>query len=394
MAASRRANITISKTSPGDTRSQENASIHPSSSERPEKRQSRHRASIACASCRGKRVRCVVLKGKLECNQCIKSGYKCVIRNDDERKRPISKVYVASLCERIKILERMLLENGLIPTQAVNPFKTRQEATYFSDNSANPVQFAVKHEQELDRQSPMKFPSPSVSLIEDLVFLPENSDSVSAIIPTVEASSEAQTGDSTSRPDYDFSCLPVYRKCPDANSAEALQVMRRSHIASHQASAPTNYYDSSTSPLPSGSLGSLGGLSVTKSPVIKRRQEQSNLVPTTLFQPAEWWTRSRRQDHLFKVQHSVFEIPPWTTGDTFDGSTALNHTTVNAVQNAARTSAEQAVESIRPNWDTANADMTKPISLERLVQSVNRATGAETKKPVASRKHELGYLSF
>ncbi|KAH8193829.1 hypothetical protein TruAng_012006 [Truncatella angustata] len=325
----------------------------------------------------------------------------------------------------------MLLENGLIPTQAVNPFKTRQEATYFSDNSANPVQFAVKHEQELDRQSPMKFPSPSVSLIEDLVFLPENSDSVSAIIPTVEASSEAQTGDSTSRPDYDFSCLPVYRKCPDANSAEALQVMRRSHIASHQASAPTStllptsvsqlrlaptnltasfesrnvvpinllnpnvdYYDSSTSPLPSGSLGSLGGLSVTKSPVIKRRQEQSNLVPTTLFQPAEWWTRSRRQDHLFKVQHSVFEIPPWTTGDTFDGSTALNHTTVNAVQNAARTSAEQAVESIRPNWDTANADMTKPISLERLVQSVNRATGAETKKPVASRKHELGYLSF
>jgi hypothetical protein len=47
----------------------------------------RHRASVACASCRDRRIRCVVPAGDKECTQCKRSGVECVIKNDDERRR-------------------------------------------------------------------------------------------------------------------------------------------------------------------------------------------------------------------------------------------------------------------------------------------------------------------
>lgn len=51
------------------------------------KNQVRHRASVACASCRDRRIRCVVPQGQAECNQCRRTGTECIIKNDDERRR-------------------------------------------------------------------------------------------------------------------------------------------------------------------------------------------------------------------------------------------------------------------------------------------------------------------
>ena len=120
--------------------------------------QVRHRASVACASCRERRIRCVVPDGESGCTQCKKTGAECIIRNDDERrrcvltnldpvhteilplaspkkadtqkrkKRPISKAYMSSLSNRITLLEEMLRERGVVPPPAVHPPKTRQEA--------------------------------------------------------------------------------------------------------------------------------------------------------------------------------------------------------------------------------------------------------------------------
>ncbi|KAM0335549.1 hypothetical protein ACHAQA_000597 [Verticillium albo-atrum] len=91
------------------------------------KQQVRHRASVACASCRERRIRCVVPKGDNECTQCKRSGTECVIKNDDERRRPISKAYMSSLSDRIAMLEGLLEEKGVQPPPATHPPKTRHD---------------------------------------------------------------------------------------------------------------------------------------------------------------------------------------------------------------------------------------------------------------------------
>lgn len=47
----------------------------------------RHRASVACVSCRERRTRCVVQNGEKSCTQCIDNGQECVIKNDDLRRK-------------------------------------------------------------------------------------------------------------------------------------------------------------------------------------------------------------------------------------------------------------------------------------------------------------------
>ncbi|KAI6781280.1 putative transcriptional regulatory protein -like protein [Emericellopsis cladophorae] len=89
------------------------------------KEQVRHRASVACASCRDRRIRCVVPSGQAECNQCRRAGTECIIKNDDERRRPISKAYMSSLSDRINLLEGMLKESGVNPPPASHPPKTK-----------------------------------------------------------------------------------------------------------------------------------------------------------------------------------------------------------------------------------------------------------------------------
>ncbi|KAK0625518.1 fungal-specific transcription factor domain-containing protein, partial [Bombardia bombarda] len=112
-----------------DSSSQDRASPSTYISRQLSKQQIRHRASVACASCRERRIRCVVPEGDSECTQCKRTGAQCIIKNDDERRRrPISKAYMSSLSSRITLLEGMLKERGVLPPPAIHPPKTRQEA--------------------------------------------------------------------------------------------------------------------------------------------------------------------------------------------------------------------------------------------------------------------------
>ena len=81
------ASITAATTNASDASNQENNSPRGSSSKLSSKQQIRHRASVACASCRDRRIRCVVPKGQGECTQCKRTGIECIIKNDDERRR-------------------------------------------------------------------------------------------------------------------------------------------------------------------------------------------------------------------------------------------------------------------------------------------------------------------
>ncbi|KAK3484670.1 fungal-specific transcription factor domain-containing protein [Neurospora hispaniola] len=110
------------------------------------KQQVRHRASVACASCRERRIRCVVPEGESGCTQCKKTGAECIIRNDDERRRPISKAYMSSLSSRITLLEKMLRERGVAPPPAVHPPKTRQEAKEMQEHEKHDVRFCEDFE--------------------------------------------------------------------------------------------------------------------------------------------------------------------------------------------------------------------------------------------------------
>lgn len=70
-----------------DRAGSEHASSPAPSSRSSSKQQIRHRASIACASCRERRIRCVVGEGESECAQCRRTGATCIIKDDDERRR-------------------------------------------------------------------------------------------------------------------------------------------------------------------------------------------------------------------------------------------------------------------------------------------------------------------
>ncbi|KAL4868297.1 fungal-specific transcription factor domain-containing protein, partial [Aspergillus spectabilis] len=70
----------------------------------------RHRASVACTSCRERRTRCVVPTGQTSCTQCQEAGQQCVIKNDDQRRKPVSKAYVSQLEEQLEQLENALRE--------------------------------------------------------------------------------------------------------------------------------------------------------------------------------------------------------------------------------------------------------------------------------------------
>ncbi|KAF9690536.1 hypothetical protein EKO04_011467 [Ascochyta lentis] len=90
-----------------------------------EAKRRRHRASVACTSCRDRRIRCVVPTGKKACLQCERSSALCMIKDDDERRRPISRAYVHSLVERIALLEGLLQDQDMPIPPADHPPETR-----------------------------------------------------------------------------------------------------------------------------------------------------------------------------------------------------------------------------------------------------------------------------
>ncbi|OHF04688.1 fungal specific transcription factor domain-containing protein [Colletotrichum orchidophilum] len=79
-----------------------------------------------------------------ECIQCKKAGNECVIKNDDERRRPISKAYMSSLSDRIAMLEGMLQERGIQPPPAVHPPRTRHETQQLSEEPREQRRFPLK----------------------------------------------------------------------------------------------------------------------------------------------------------------------------------------------------------------------------------------------------------
>ncbi|KAK5048536.1 hypothetical protein LTR84_005627 [Exophiala bonariae] len=87
----------------------------------------RHRASVACASCRDRRTRCVVLAGQTQCTQCDGLGRQCVITYDDERRKPNSKTYISSLTDRITHLESLLREKDQREEQSCPPHEDGQQ---------------------------------------------------------------------------------------------------------------------------------------------------------------------------------------------------------------------------------------------------------------------------
>ncbi|KAF1935429.1 hypothetical protein EJ02DRAFT_507073 [Clathrospora elynae] len=120
----------------------------------------RHRASVACASCRDRRIRCVVPPGQKECTQCKRSVVECVIKNDDERRKPISRAYMCSLTDRVALLETMLKERGEELPPANHPPKTRHN-TQRNDDGASPAQKATETQTLTnDTSSPGSQPIP------------------------------------------------------------------------------------------------------------------------------------------------------------------------------------------------------------------------------------------
>ena len=127
----------------------------------PKRQKSRHRASVACATCRERRIRCVVPSGESECAQCKRNGTECVIKNDDERRRPISRAYMSTLTDRVALLESMLKDRGADPPPVVYPPKTTRGSLY-PDGDASPSrmnaqmgQISMYHEPAIpERTSP------------------------------------------------------------------------------------------------------------------------------------------------------------------------------------------------------------------------------------------------
>ncbi|KAM3421530.1 hypothetical protein BST61_g1919 [Cercospora zeina] len=120
------------------------------------RQKSRHRASIACATCRERRIRCVVPPGDSECVQCKRSATECVIKNDDERRKPISRAYMSALTERVSMLESMLKDQGTDVPRAYYPAKTTK-GSLRADDDDSPVRLAdtqLRVPPKLEQASP------------------------------------------------------------------------------------------------------------------------------------------------------------------------------------------------------------------------------------------------
>ncbi|KAK7417118.1 hypothetical protein QQZ08_011744 [Neonectria magnoliae] len=153
---------------------QENVSPKGQNGRPPTKQQVRHRASVACASCRDRRIRCVVPKNHTSCTACQRTGADCIIKNDDERRRPISKAYMSSLSDRISMLEGMLLDTGVVPPPAAHPPKTRHENQSKQDDGES-ISSLLKQQKNSEGISPTcDVPSPPDSRNDDFAIPDSN----------------------------------------------------------------------------------------------------------------------------------------------------------------------------------------------------------------------------
>ncbi|EKG18610.1 Transcription factor fungi [Macrophomina phaseolina MS6] len=79
-------------------------------------------------------LQCTMRPGESECLNCQRNGAECIIRNDDERRKLISRAYVASLIERIAQLEELLRRKGEKPPPAIHPPRIRPGLPGYEDH--------------------------------------------------------------------------------------------------------------------------------------------------------------------------------------------------------------------------------------------------------------------
>jgi Fungal specific transcription factor domain len=82
---------------------------------------------VACSSCRDRRTRCVILTGESQCTQCKSNNQECLVKYDDERRKPNSKAYISSLTDRITHLENLLRESDRRDQQSSLPSTDNQQ---------------------------------------------------------------------------------------------------------------------------------------------------------------------------------------------------------------------------------------------------------------------------
>lgn len=117
---------------------------------------------------RAEAVKCVVPPGESDCLQCQRAGSECVIKNDDERRRPISRAYMSSLTDRVAMLEDMLKESGTDPPPVVYPPKTTR-GTLYADGDESPARQPSQQHQPLKHDSSTtEDPSPASNADEGL----------------------------------------------------------------------------------------------------------------------------------------------------------------------------------------------------------------------------------
>ncbi|KIX91944.1 uncharacterized protein Z520_12333 [Fonsecaea multimorphosa CBS 102226] len=123
----------------------------------------RTRASVACTGCRQKRIKCVTTAGNKVCNYCQDNGLECVFKNDDERKRPRSRVFIRTLLEHMELLEKYLKEidgdvlpQPRFPGPQPQPRQLMQpQQAQLQPQSTQPVEEAA---QQVFRSMPEKSP--------------------------------------------------------------------------------------------------------------------------------------------------------------------------------------------------------------------------------------------
>nr|POF04265.1 hypothetical protein CFP56_22020 [Quercus suber] len=80
---------------------------------------------------------CVVPSGEDECIQCKRSATECIIKDDDERRRPISRAYVNSLTHRIALLESLLENHSIAIPPSTYPPQTAKGPANLDNADAN-----------------------------------------------------------------------------------------------------------------------------------------------------------------------------------------------------------------------------------------------------------------
>ncbi|OQV07870.1 Fungal specific transcription factor domain-containing protein [Cladophialophora immunda] len=96
------------------------------------------RATVACAACRHKKVKCVIREGEEACTSCRDHKLECIILNDDRRKHKLSRAYVNVLQDRIRHLESFVQQMGHENPVVVGPANNDQEPAAATDEDVSP----------------------------------------------------------------------------------------------------------------------------------------------------------------------------------------------------------------------------------------------------------------